>query len=182
MTDQELIKNTQSGDDQAFEELVKRYEQRVAATVIGMLGDCPEADDVGQETFIRFYNNIHQFRGDSSVGTYLTRIAMNLSLNEIKRRKRRSLFFQRQRENDYNISDYTDANSDFENKELMQRALQKLDSNFRSVLALRLIDGYSTAETARILKLPIGTVLSRLARAQKKLKELLIPYMEINHG
>lgn len=182
MTDQELIKNTQSGDDQAFKELVKRYEQRVAATVIGMLGDCPEADDVGQETFIRFYNNILQFRGDSSVGTYLTRIAMNLSLNEIKRRKRRSLFFQRQSENDGNLSDYTDANSDFENKELMQRALQKLDSNFRSVLVLRLIDGYSTTETAQILKLPIGTVLSRLARAQKKLKKLLIPYMEISHG
>ncbi len=142
-----------------------------------MLGNCPEADDVGQETFIRFYNNIFQFRGDSSVGTYLTRIAMNLSLNEIKSRKRRSLFFQRQSENDYNISDNSNQNRNFENKELIQRALQKLDSNFRSVLVLRLIDGYSTTETAQILKLPIGTVLSRLARAQKKLKELLIPYM-----
>ena len=182
MTDQELIKKTQAGDDHAFKELVKRYQQRVAAIVIGMLGDRPEADDVGQETFIRFYDSIKKFRGDSSVGTYLTRIAMNLSLNEIKRRKRRSLFFQRQNENDYNISDHTDANSDFENKELMQRALQKLDTNFRSVLVLRLIDGYSTTETAQILKLPIGTVLSRLARAQKKLKELLIPYMEISHG
>ena len=61
MTDEQLIKNTRTGDDNAFKELVMRYQQRVAATVIAMLGDCPEADDVGQETFIRFYNSIDKF-------------------------------------------------------------------------------------------------------------------------
>jgi len=65
----------------------------VAATVIGMLGHCPEAEDIGQETFIRFYKSLDKFRGDASVGTYLTRIAINLSLNEIKRRRRQRKFF-----------------------------------------------------------------------------------------
>ena len=60
---------------------------------------------------------------------------------------------------------------------LIQRAIQKLDPKFRSVIVLRLMDGYSTTETAEILKIPTGTVLSRLARAQKKLKELLSPYI-----
>ncbi|NIR47450.1 sigma-70 family RNA polymerase sigma factor, partial [candidate division KSB1 bacterium] len=95
MTDRELIDNVRAGDSQAFEQLVKRYESQVAATVIGMLGSCQEADDVGQEVFIRFYKAIHQFREEARLGTYLTRIAINLSLNELKRRKRRHLLFKR---------------------------------------------------------------------------------------
>jgi RNA polymerase sigma-70 factor (ECF subfamily) len=107
---------------------------------------------------------------------------MNLSLNEIKRRKRRNqLFFH----SDNQLIDIEDKNNNpesDENWELIQRAIQKLDSKFRSVIVLRLIDGYSTEETAKILKVPIGTVLSRLARAQIKLKEILSPMLELNHG
>ena len=69
-----------------------------------------------------------------------------------------------------------------DNRELIQRAIQELSPKFRSAIILRLIDGYSTEETANILKVPIGTVLSRLARAQKKLKEILSPMLELNHG
>jgi RNA polymerase sigma-70 factor (ECF subfamily) len=115
------------------------------------------------------------------LGTYLTRIAINLSLNELKRWKKRSfLLFFKNRENGEQI-DMIDENSITEytdDKEMVQKAIQQLEPNFRSVLVLRLIDGYSTAETANILNIPTGTVLSRLARAQKKLKELLSPYME----
>jgi len=178
LTDEQLIHASRQGDEQAFKELIKRHEPRVASTVIGMLGNCPEAEDVGQETFIRFYNSLKSFRGDASVGTYLTRIAINLSLNEFKRRKRRSLLFLHKQ--DEAIFDIPDENSETqfdENKEMVQHAIQKLEPKFRSVIVLRLIDGYSTAETAKILKLPIGTVLSRLARAQKKLKEILSPYL-----
>ena len=65
-----------------------------------------------------------------------------------------------------------------EKKQLVQNAIQRLDTKFRSVVVLRMIDGYSTEETAKILGLPLGTVLSRLSRAQKKLKKLLTPYVE----
>lgn len=177
MTDEQLIKDIQAGDGEALRALIKKYESRVASTVIGMLGNCPEADDVGQETFIRFYQARGNFRGEATIGTYLTRIAMNLSLNELKKRQRKNLFFRRQTETDLNVPDKTTANNIEDTKELIQQALQKLDANFRSVVVLRLIEGYSTTETAKILKLPIGTVLSRLARAQKKLKEILKPLM-----
>jgi RNA polymerase sigma-70 factor (ECF subfamily) len=174
--DQELISKARNNDNEAFKELIKKYESRVAATVIGMLGYCAEVEDVGQETFIGFYKSLDKFRGDSSVSTYLTRIAINLSLNELKRRKRqKKLFNNNTNDKIKNIPDLTNQKMHREVKEIVHKGIQKLDSKFRTVIVLRLIDGYSTQETAKILGLPVGTVLSRLARGQQKLKEFLAP-------
>ena len=174
MVDEELIRDAREGDNRAFKELVRRYESVVAATVIGMLGNCAEAEDVGQETFIRFYKALKNFRGDSSVKTYLTRIAINLSLNEIKRRKRKRLMFsQKPVEEFHDMADPRTRTEEGIDPEIVQRAVRELDDDFRSVVVLRLIDGYSTAETADILEIPLGTVLSRLSRAQKRLREAL---------
>ena len=182
MTDIEIIEEVKKGNHAAFKEIILKYESQIAATVIGMIGKCPDAEDVGQEVFIRFFKSIDKFRGDSSLGTYLTRIAINLSLNILRRRKRNILFniqpiekeiVNQKEENDVIFND---------EKDFVQRAIQKLDSKFRSVVVLRIIDGYSTEETAEILKIPLGTVLSRLARAQDKLKKILSPIMEVNDG
>jgi len=182
MDDVQILTELRKGNNAVFKELIKRYEGLVSATIIGMIGMCAEAEDIGQEVFIRFYNALFSFRGDSAIGTYLTRIAINLSLNEIKRRSRWSkLFFSPDNE----TTEIEDKNSNpviDENKEIIKRAIQELAPKFRSVIVLRLIDGYSTEETAKILQVPIGTVLSRLARAQKKLKEILSPMLELNHG
>jgi RNA polymerase sigma-70 factor (ECF subfamily) len=177
LTDEQLIQRAREGDDEAFRVLVRRYESLVAGTVVGMLGRCPEADDVGQEAFVRLYRSLKKFRGESRLGTYLTRIAINLSLNELRRRKRRSKrFFQKSIDEMHDLPDESaDAGPD-EDKEIVQKAIGKLETRFRSVIVLRLIDGYSTQETASILNIPVGTVLSRLSRAQEKLKELLKPY------
>ena len=178
MTDHELIKKAKQGDRNAFEQIVKKYESRVAATVIGMLGQHQAAEDIGQEVFIRFYKYLHSFREDSGLGTYLTRIAINLSLNELKRRNRRQLFFKSTDENTNEMPVKTeDSLNDYESKEIVTHAVQKLEPAFRAVVVLRLIEGYSTEETAQLLKIPLGTVLSRLSRAQKKLKEILKPYI-----
>ncbi len=173
-SDRELLQAVRRGDENAYADLVRKYEKRIAATIVGMLGDCPEAEDVGQETFIRFYNSIDKFRGQSSVATYLTRIAINLSLNELKRRKRRT-----HRTAPLSLAAKETTMPKEDTGEMVQhihRAIQRLDAKFRSVVVLRLLEGYSTKETARILKLPQGTVLSRLARAQEKLKGMLSPY------
>jgi RNA polymerase sigma-70 factor (ECF subfamily) len=175
LNEQELITKARNGDSEAFREIVNQNESRVAATVIGMLGHTTESEDVGQETFVRFYQSLNRFRGESSIGTYLTRIAINLSLNEIRRRKRRRhLYFIKNENAIENIPDTKDLKDQRETNALVQWGLQKLPPKFRSVIVLRLIDGYSTEETAKILGLPVGTVLSRLARAQMKLKEILI--------
>jgi RNA polymerase sigma-70 factor (ECF subfamily) len=178
--DEQLISAARDGDENAFQQLVKKFEPRVAATVIGMLGDCPEAEDVGQEAFIRFYKALGKFRGESRVGTYLTRIAINLSLNELKRRKRkRSLFSASVSGDIQNVPDGKPTENQFETREIVFRALQQLNPEFRSVLVLRILDGYSSQETADILSIPVGTVLSRLARGQKKLRKILTPYLGV---
>lgn len=160
-----------AGDSRAFRELVGRYERQVAGVVIGMLGRTAEADDVGQETFIRFFRALADFRGDAALGTYLTRIAVNLSLNELKKRKRNL----RNVALDDNLAEVRQLGNEEhqqrrEAKELVNKAIQALDPPFRSVIVLRMIEGYSSKETAEILEIPLGTVLSRMKRAQEKLK------------
>lgn len=136
---------------------------------------------------MRFYKALKNFRYESALSTYLIRIAINLSLNELKRRKRRNKFFPPSYEPGKELESIPAENSSAhpdneheERKTIVQNALQQLNPKFRSVIVLRLIDGYSTRETAQILKLPLGTVLSRLARAQKKLKKILAPLVTQN--
>ena len=158
---------------------MRRYESLVAGTVIGMLGNIADAEDIGQETFIRFYKNLRKFRGESAVGTYLTRIAINLSINELKKRSRRFKLFRFDKEDqETEIADPRAEIQHGEDRDVIQKALLELDPKLRSVVVLRLVDGYSTRETAQILGIPIGTVLSRLSRGQRQLKTLLSPYLE----
>jgi RNA polymerase sigma-70 factor, ECF subfamily len=178
LSDFELVKLSQEGNQSAFTEIVKRHKSRIAATIYSMVGKCDEADDIGQEVFIRFFNSMKNFRGDSALSTYLTRIAINLSLNEIKRRKRRFfLNFDKMAEDGRDIADPTPWDPMGGNREIIQMALQNLNLKYRSVVVLRLIDGYTSEETAKILEIPLGTVLSRLARAQTKLQEYLKPHI-----
>ena len=182
MTDQEIIKRVLSGETELFRDIIMKYESRIASVVFGMIGKTPEAEDIGQETFIKFYKNLRKFRGDSGVGTYLTRIAINLSLNEIKRRKRKNMMFMTNKNENFEIADSSNNSETKEDRDLIHKAIQNLTPKFRSVIVLRLIEGYSTQETANLLKIPVGTVLSRLTRAQTKLKEILSPIMEVNYG
>ena len=177
-----IIKSVKAGNTEAYSIIVNRYRQQVARAVMGMLGNTAEADDVGQEVFIRFYKSIEQYRGESSLGTYLTRIGINLSLNALKKQKRHRIFQSFKNNDDSNNTNNTleqkaVANDDFsakDNQELVQLALSYLDPKFRSIIVLRMLEGYSTKETAETLNLPTGTVLSRLSRAQEKLKTKLV--------
>jgi RNA polymerase sigma-70 factor, ECF subfamily len=179
-SDSELVKEIRKGSELAFSHLVSRYKNQIAKTVMGMLGNTPEAEDIGQETFIRFYGAIDDFRGDAAVGTYLTRIAINLSLNELKKRKRTvSLFAQNNDDELREIEPGDDREEqDRDLRQLFRWALEKIEAHQKTVVVLRMIEGYSTKETAEILDLPIGTVLSRLARAQSHLKRILKDHIQ----
>lgn len=179
MTEKELIRGCQIGDENAFSELIRRYQPRVAATVVSMIGAGDQAEDVAQETFIRFFKGVGRFRGDASVATYITRIAINLCLNEISRQKKRQSIFHEEltekMELDANMSQPQPSPIE---KDLIQQAIEKLEPHYRSVVVLRLMEEFSTEETADILDLPLGTVLSRLYRAQQKLRSFLTPILD----
>ncbi len=180
ISDIDLIELSKEGDQFAFKEIVRRNKSRIAATIYGMIGRCEEAEDIGQEVFIRFYRSMNNFKGESSLSTYLTRIAINLSLNEIKKQKRKRFFsFHKMLEEGTDLEGQETPLMFNESREIINNAVAKLNAKYRPVIVLRLIDGYSTEETAKILDLPFGTVLSRLARGQKILKELLTPYGDI---
>lgn len=180
VTDAELVRRARDGDQAAFRSLVLRYEPLVAGTVVGMLGRGADAEDVGQETFVRFWRALDSFRGDASVGTYLTRIAMNGSLNRIRQRSR---FFARfagevpedlpdLRSQPDNLLDQKERSA------FVDRAIRALKPELRAVVVLRLVQGMSTRETAEALSIPVGTVLSRLSRAEARLRSRLSPLLD----
>jgi len=172
VTDQDLVELSKAGNMTAFKEFVMRHEGKVAAVICSILGDGMEAEDVGQEVFVKFYQSLGKFKGESAPATYLIRIAINQSLNEVKKRKRKNnLFTSIDQGKNVKMMDDQDIQN------VIQAELNKLDPDFQSVVTLRLIEGYSTQETADILDIPLGTVLSRLSRAQKKLREVLIKYV-----
>lgn len=171
-SDDRLVERSRAGDHEAFRELVRRYEPVVASTVIGMLGQGADADDVGQETMIRFYRSLDRFAGRSSLKTYLTRIAINASLDALRRRRR---FLQRfWSSGDDEPQPEPQDGVDISSRREVHGALRQLTPDHRAVVVLRLMHGYSTQETAELLNLPVGTVLSRLDRAKKRLAALLM--------
>jgi RNA polymerase sigma-70 factor, ECF subfamily len=175
--DAALVARARLGDDVAFRHLVERHQAAVARTVVGMLGAGDDADDVGQETFVRFYRALDSFRGDASVRTYLVRIAMSCSLNALRANKRRSLRFIA---DDVAIDRAVDpasgrAGGSSAPSEQIRSALNKLSPEHRAVVVVRLLEERSTRETAEVLQIPEGTVLSRLSRAVQQLRVTLGP-------
>jgi RNA polymerase sigma-70 factor (ECF subfamily) len=170
----EIVARARLGQEDALRKIIERYKHQVAATVTGILGSGPEVDDIGQETFAQLFRSIGRFRGDSQLGTYITRIAINLSLNELKRRKRYVRLLGEELPETAGVSaSRRDQESAADIKRIVWEGLQQLRLEFKTVIVLRLINGYSTRETASLLSLAQGTVLSRLARGQAKLRQII---------
>ncbi|MBT8401614.1 MAG: sigma-70 family RNA polymerase sigma factor, partial [Rhodothermia bacterium] len=183
ISDDQLVERARDGDADAFRKLVERYEGQVAATVIGMVGYGQDAEDVGQEVFIRFFRSLDRFRGDAALGTYLTRIAINQSLKMIRKRKSRLNRFAGSVDDlESRLEPVGDLSAEVEESErqrLVHAALGRLKADHRAVVVLRMLQGYSTNETAELLGVPAGTVMSRLSRALERLEELLAPVIEL---
>lgn len=175
LDESELVGLIRSGDERAFAELVSRHREAVVRIIGSMLGNVPEADDIGQEVFVRFWRSVENYRHEAEVRTYLTRIAINLSINELNRRKRKLSYLIpfALNQQDSELVKLDSHEKAFSDAEIVSVALQRLDPVHRSVIVLRLVEGYSTKETADILGVPLGTVLSRLARAQDKLRRII---------
>ncbi|MGI9278834.1 MAG: RNA polymerase sigma factor [Endozoicomonas sp.] len=150
----------------------------VMTIIIGMLGDATEAEDVAQETMIRLYHSLASFKGDASLKAWITRIAMNLAIDTLRKRKKWLEWFRNtDSESLEGLSNGQQNTQQWEKQQAIRNSFRRLKPQYRSVAMLRLVLGYSTDDTAEILNLPQGTVLSRLARAKKQLAEALRDFM-----
>lgn len=174
-----LINRIRAGDRGAFRILVEQYEEPVTLTVLSMVGRTGDVDDIVQDVFIRFYKTIDRYRGDASLKTYLKKIAINRSLDVLRRRKNVLSRFMSRDDDDNRLHEPAISGNEVHDKgerdQLVQKAIASLPEKHRAVVVLRMIEGYSTEETASMLNLAYGTVLSRLNRAMKKLKDILEP-------
>ena len=181
LDDSTLIQRSRMGNEGAFRELIKRYSPRICTTVARMLGKGIEATEVSHDVFLRFYKALDTVDDDTNVPAYLHRIAVNLSLNELKRKKK---WYQRFTNIDSMLPtsepkvDQAPKAETNECMRIIEDAIQRLPPKLRAVAVLRLVQEFSTKETAEILDIPVGTVLSRLSRAQTKLRTQLAPYIE----
>lgn len=183
-TDEILIERFQNGDVYAFDQIVHRYKDQLINFVYNFLGDRIDSEDVVQETFLRVYKNKHLYRNIAKFSTWIYTIAGNLAKTELRRRKRRrlvSISHMGFNDKDYDIPD-TEITPDREveggmKEEVIREEIDKLPVRFREVVILRDIQEFSYEEISDMLKIPIGTVKSRVNRGrlrlQKKLKHLL---------
>ena len=169
------------GNERAFRHIIERYSPGVYSTVVRMLGEGFEAKEVSHDVFFRFHNALDTLDDETNVPGYLHRIAVNLSLNALKNRKKWYQRFERLDSVPHPLEPAIDRIPEAESNECMsviQEAIQHLPAKLRAVAVLRLVQEFSTKETADMLEIPIGTVLSRLSRAQSKLRTTLAPYIE----
>ncbi len=173
--DDVLIRITLAGDQAAFGELVRRYQDRLLTAMTAVCGSVSEAEDVIQEAFLQAYCKLDSFRSESRFYTWLYRIAFNMSVN-MKRKKRPTLSVDHVRESTgWDAADSGPAPDDglqrVERSEQLMAAIGRLAEEFRQVLVLRELEGFCYETISEVLDLPIGTVRSRLHRARQQLRE-----------
>jgi RNA polymerase sigma-70 factor (ECF subfamily) len=180
-----LVTRLRSGDESAFEETVRRYGPPLAAVLRRYLPDEHEAQDALQDAFLSAFKALPRFQGESTLGTWLHRIAVNAALMKLRTRRRRP-----ERPIDDLLPSYLEDGHRAEprgawsprpdevavgreNVALVRRAIDQLPESYRTVLLLRDIDEHTTEETAELLELSVANVKTRLHRARQALRELL---------
>ena len=183
-----LVRRTRRGDLEAYDELVRRYQERIYATIYHMTSNHEDANDLAQESFIKAFQALKSFKGGSSFYTWLYRIAVNKTINFLKQRKNRihmslnDLDFKAEHDPDLMalISDKTPRREVglAELQEKLNAALLKLSEPHRLVVVLHDVQGQSHEEIAKIMDCNIGTVRSRLFYARQQLQALLSDYLK----
>jgi RNA polymerase sigma-70 factor (ECF subfamily) len=181
-----LVRSCQEGEIDAFEALVEKYQKKMLNVAYRMIGDYDEACEVVQDSFLAAYRSIKKFRGEARFSTWLYSIVLNLSKNRVKQIKARgarevfSIDAPAETEEGPMRMDPPDPGpsilEQMEKKEVdarVQGCINGLDTEYREVLVLRDIQGFSYEEIRDILKIPDGTVKSRLFRARDAVKDCL---------
>ncbi len=186
-SDQALVKRVQQGDKQAFDLLVAKYQYKVIGLIGRYVHDRSEALDVAQDSFIKAYRAIGNFRGESAFYTWLYRIAVNTAKNYLVSRSRRPPESDVELDNEEVFSAYEaladidtpDAKLNSDRLEAaIHGAIKNLPEELRSALTLREFDGLSYEDIALIMSCPVGTVRSRIFRAREAVEKHIRPLMD----
>ncbi|HEY6938128.1 MAG TPA: sigma-70 family RNA polymerase sigma factor [Terriglobales bacterium] len=183
-----LVQAAKKGDVGAFGELVKRYDRNVFRIALHITQNREDAEDVVQDAFLKAYENLEQFQGQSKFYTWLVRIAVNEALMKLRRRRPErmvSLDQEVQTEEDSmprEVADWSPNPEQLYNqaelRDILGKTIQGLPPSFRTVFVLRDVEGLSTEETAQALELSVPAVKSRLLRARLQLRERLNRYFK----
>ena len=184
LSDHALIEATTRGDEEAFAEIVKRYRNPITNYLYRFLNDYEEAVDLAQETFVRVYFAADRYHTEYAFSTYIYRIASNLAISELRKRKRRKLLsltglFHADPGDDTEFQPADDRRLpdadliDSEQNKIIEKAIAALPIKYRAPIVLRDVEGKSYDEIASILDLGLGTTKSRISRARALLKEKL---------
>ena len=178
-----IVRKVLKGDTNAFETLVLEYEKNVYNIALRMTGNSEDASDMTQEAFIKAFNSLQSFRGDSKFSVWLYRIVSNVCLDFLRSRNRRPTV-SLSVEDDDGEDTQLDVADEIQSPELLldrkltresvRRGLDSLPPDYRQILLLREIQGFSYKEISKALHLEVGTVKSRIFRARKRLCSFLI--------
>ncbi|ALN57058.1 MULTISPECIES: RNA polymerase sigma factor RpoE [Lysobacter] len=187
LLDQELVRRVQRGDSAAFDALVRKYQHRITALIGRYIPDWSECQDVAQETFIRAYRAMANFRGDAQFYTWLHRIAVNTAKNYLVAQNRRpptddiDAGDAEQFETGVRLRDTDTPEHELLRQEIERTVMRVVDSlpeELRSAITLREVDGLSYEEIAQKMNCPIGTVRSRIFRAREAIDTELRPLLD----
>ena len=193
--DRSLVERAQQGDSRAFEMLVVKYQRRIERLISRMVRDADLVHDVAQETFIRAYRALPQFRGESAFYTWLYRIAVNTAKKTLVELKRDPVSTESARARpgeddetyraDHELSDGETPEALLASKEIataVNAAIEALSEDLRQAITLREIEGLSYEEIADVMNCPIGTVRSRIFRAREAIASRLRPLLGTREG
>lgn len=190
-SDESLVARAQSGDRAALRQLIERHQRRVYQLALSIVKDHEEAMDVVQDTFVKVHQHLPTFKGDAAFYTWIYRITYNLSIDAIRKSGRgekveveeTTLTDEGTQYEPYSTSSANPQKAALrgELSAQLQKALSLLGENHRSILVLREVDGLSYEELAEVLKIPKGTVMSRLFHARQKMQEALRGYVGDEH-
>lgn len=176
-----LVERLRQGEDQAYEELLRTYEDAVYNLVYRLLNQPADAPDVVQEVFVKVYRNLSHFQGKSSLKTWIYRIAVNEAYNHrrwFSRHRRNEVGLNAGEDNHLGLDEILpdrgrspfDLTSDHETRALIEEALLKINPVYRSAVVLRDIEDLSYDEVAEVLQISLGTVKSRILRGREALR------------
>lgn len=183
--DSELVTKLKNADEQVYRQLVLQYQDKIFNTCISLVKNAEDADDLTQEVFIEIFRSIHKFREDSLLSTWIYRIAVNKSLEHLRRMKRKkragilTWFNKKDQDMNQKATDFNHPGAQLENEEqsrILFRAVEKLPESQKIAFTLHKLEGLSYEQIAAVMQKTLSSIESLMHRAKKNLRKELYDY------